>query len=71
MSLTLQSQIGHFKGNFPIALKTFLANPQVLKAGIKVTQDLRRLGQESKPDTSYVGALELAKFAKDRNVISD
>lgn len=41
-------QIGHFKGNLPTALKNLLANPQIIKAGRNVAQDLKRLEKECK-----------------------
>ena len=51
----------------------FLANPQILKAGRNVTQDLLRLERESCGGNPgpYVGGIELAKLAKDLGVISD
>jgi hypothetical protein len=51
----------------------FLANPQILKAGRNVTQDLKRLERESRGSNPapYTGGVELAKLAKDLGVISD
>lgn len=51
----------------------FLANPQILKVGRNVTQDLKRLERESQGSNPapYTGGVELAKLAKDLGVISD
>jgi 3'-5' exonuclease len=67
------AKIGHFKGNLPAALWTFLENPQILKAGQNVTQDLKQLKNESQPPNSTpdIGGIELAKLVKERGVISD
>jgi ribonuclease D len=51
----------------------FLANPQILKVGWNVTQDLLRLERESQGSNPrpYAGGIELAKLAKGLGVISD
>jgi len=64
-------QISQFKGKLPIALQNFLANPQILKAGRNVTQDLKRLQKECKYPVSFIGAVELATMAKQKGFISD
>ena len=66
-------KIGHFNGKLPLALQMFLANPQILKVGRNVTQDLKRLERENQGSNpaSYTGGVELAKLAKDLGVISD
>ena len=55
----------------PSALQSFLQNPQILKAGRNVSQDLKRLQKECNSQIQFVGAVELAKLAKARDVISD
>jgi hypothetical protein len=66
------AKIGHFKGNLPAALWTFLANPQILKAGWNVMQDLKQLKNESQPpnSTPYTGGIELAKLAKEKRCMT-
>jgi hypothetical protein len=64
-------QISQFKGNLPSMLKSFLQNPQILKAGRNVNQDLKRLERECKSLIPFVGAIELATLAKARGAISD
>ncbi|KAF7971123.1 hypothetical protein HWV62_21994, partial [Athelia sp. TMB] len=65
-------QIGALKGDFPIALRTFLSNPQILKAGRGVKQDLPRLEKECKSPVPFTPtAVELAPLAKAKNVIPD
>lgn len=69
----VMKKIGHFNGKLPLALQMFLANPQILKAGRNVTQDLKRLERESQGSNPapYTGGVELAKLAKDLGAISD
>ena len=64
-------QIAQFNGKLPLALKSFLQNPQILKAGRNVSQDLKRLQNECNSQTPFVGAVELANLAKAQGVISD
>jgi hypothetical protein len=64
-------QIAQFNGKLPSALKSFLQNPRILKAGRNVSQDLKHLQKECNPQILFVGGVELAKLAKERGVISD
>jgi len=64
-------QIARFNGKLPSALKSFLQNPQILKAGRNVSQDLKRLQNECNSQIPFVGGVELANLAKARGVISD
>lgn len=64
-------QIGHFQGNIPSALQTFLTNGQILKTGRNVAQDLKRLEKECKSTKPFIGAVELAALAKEKGAISD
>jgi hypothetical protein len=47
----------------------FLTNPRVLKVGVRVQQDLALLQSESHSGVPFVGATDLAKYAKDRYLI--
>jgi hypothetical protein len=58
-------------GNLPVALQSLLANPQILKIGWNVTQDLCRLQRECKSPAPFPGAVELAPLAKQKNAIFD
>lgn len=57
-------QIAWFNGKLPSALKSF-------KAGNNVSQDLKHLQKECNSQIPFVGAIELAKSAKEQGVISD
>ncbi|KAF6758767.1 hypothetical protein DFP72DRAFT_1167168 [Ephemerocybe angulata] len=57
--------------SLPAQLRAFLTNPRILKAGRNVGHDLRLLEQAfNEPTRSFVGALDLATYAKQRCVIS-
>ncbi|KAJ7060520.1 hypothetical protein C8F01DRAFT_951498, partial [Mycena amicta] len=62
-------QVAHFASRLPAVLTSFLSNPQILKAGKGVEGDLKRLSSEC--DLQFTGALDLAKLAKELQVISD
>src|SRR6266487_3419027 len=64
-------QISQFKGKLPAVLLSFLQNPQIIKAGRNVTQDLKRLEKECSSHIPFVGAVELAQLAKAHGVVSD
>jgi hypothetical protein len=70
-SKKISMQISQFKGKLPTALLSFLQNPQILKAGRNVTQDLKRLEKECISHIPFAGAVELAQLAKARGVVSD
>lgn len=57
-------------GAFPATLRNFLANPAVRKVGRMVNTDLRHLQLESQSATPFVGAIDLARLAKDRRIVS-
>ncbi|TFK45259.1 hypothetical protein OE88DRAFT_1594242, partial [Heliocybe sulcata] len=58
-------------GGLPMQLRTFLANPRVRKAGHMVDVDLEYLQKASGSSQKFVGGLDLAQFAKQRNIIRD
>jgi ribonuclease D len=58
-------------GKLPHQLKLFLAHPCILKAGRLVDADLIYLQNAIHSSTPFVGGLDLAKFAKDRHIISN
>lgn len=55
----------------PERLAMLLENPRILKAGRLVSSDLRQLQDTFKHPRSFVGALDLAKYAKDRHAIAN
>ncbi|KAJ3816731.1 hypothetical protein F5880DRAFT_1618992 [Lentinula raphanica] len=57
-------------GRLPSVLKQILCNPRILKVGRNVAIDLKYLEQATaSPANSFVGAIDLAKLAKERLVI--
>jgi hypothetical protein len=58
------------RGDLPNQLQVLLSHPNILKAGRLVDADLRFLEAACQPRTPFVGGLELAKYAKDRRIIS-
>ncbi|KAG6826161.1 hypothetical protein H0H92_000919 [Tricholoma furcatifolium] len=65
-------QIGQMlSGNqLPLILKQVLANPKIIKVGRCITGDLKYLQEACKSNVSFVGAVDVAKLAKDRLLIS-
>ncbi|KAJ7099007.1 ribonuclease H-like domain-containing protein [Mycena epipterygia] len=57
------------ENSLPQQLKLLLENPNVLKVGKLVTADLRYLEQVCGSKTPFVGGVDLATFAKDRDQI--
>ncbi|KAJ3777917.1 hypothetical protein FB446DRAFT_699599 [Lentinula raphanica] len=56
--------------HLPTVLKQLLCNPRILKVGRNVAIDLKYLEQAtSSPANSFVGAVDLARLAKERLVI--
>jgi len=55
--------------NLPEKLIMLLSNPRVRKAGRLVSSDLRQLQSSHEQAPDFLGALDLAKFAKDRHVV--
>jgi hypothetical protein len=53
-------------GRLPTQLRAFLENENIRKAGVSVSQDLRRLQNELGAPTTFHGALELGPFARER-----
>lgn len=53
--------------SLPTQLKQLLENPNILKVGRLVSADLRYLAQACDSEKPFVGAVDLAKFAKDRD----
>jgi hypothetical protein len=58
------------RGDLPNQLQVLLSHPNILKAGRLVDADLKFLEAACQPRTPFVGGLELAKYAKDRRIIS-
>ncbi len=52
-------------------LKMLLQNPRVKKVGRMVSSDLRQLEETIKSSQPFVGALDLATYAKERHVVSN
>lgn len=65
-------QIGHMleQNTLPAQLIAFLANPQVQKAGRQVQVDLRALQRECGSHRPFVGGVDLAQLAKERQVVA-
>lgn len=59
------------KGELPHKLKLLLSHPRILKAGRLVNSDLTYLENACHSSSAFVGGLDLAKFAKDRCVITN
>ncbi|KAF8870351.1 hypothetical protein CPB84DRAFT_1754505 [Gymnopilus junonius] len=57
-------------GKLPRQLEILLSHPRILKAGRLVKADLQYLQDACQSRDPFVGALDLAKYAKDRHVIS-
>lgn len=53
-----------------MVLKQLLQNPRILKVGLSVAGDLKYLQDACASALPFVGAVDLARFAKDRLVIS-
>lgn len=58
-------------GTLPSVLKQVLSNPQIIKVGRFVSGDLSYLQESSRSITPFVGGVDLARFAKDRMIISN
>ncbi|SJL13797.1 uncharacterized protein ARMOST_17245 [Armillaria ostoyae] len=72
--IPLRSYLDHdgYLRKLPRALLAFLRSPRLLKVGVNVQADLTRLFKDcGLPDMSqpFVGALELGKMAKERNLV--
>ncbi|KAF7377554.1 3'-5' exonuclease domain-containing protein [Mycena sanguinolenta] len=52
-------------GRIPPVLKQLLQNPRILKVGRAVAADLKYLQEASNTSTVFVGAVDIARFAKD------
>jgi hypothetical protein len=59
------------KKELPHKLKLFLSHSRILKAGRLVDSDLAYLQEACHSSTPFVGGLDLAKYAKDRHVVSN
>ena len=59
------------RGELPHKLKLLLAHPRILKAGRLVDSDLAYLQDACHSSSAFVGGLDLAKYAKDRHIISN
>lgn len=57
------------RGGLPHKLQVFLTHPRVLKVGWLVNVDLARLRTSCHMPQPITGGIDLARFAKDRNVI--
>ncbi|KAF8971765.1 hypothetical protein BDZ97DRAFT_1650519, partial [Flammula alnicola] len=57
-------------GRLPQALMLLLSNPNVVKVGRMVAADLKYLESACRPSSPFVGALDLAKFAKERQAVT-
>ncbi len=53
----------------PVKLRLLLAHPRILKAGRLVNADLKCLEAACGSTVTFVGGLDLAKYAKDRHVV--
>jgi len=56
--------------SLPHQLKLLLANPSILKVGRLVNADLQYLQKGCQSRTAFVGGIDLAKFAKDCQMVS-
>lgn len=57
-------------GQLPQVLKQVLLNPRILKVGRAVAGDLKYLQETLSLSTPFLGAVDLARLAKDRLVVS-
>jgi len=55
-------------GSFPIALKNFLMNPNILKVGRNIGSDMKRLQQAANINTQFCNFLDVAQLAKARRI---
>lgn len=55
----------------PSQLKLLLSHPRIIKAGRLVNADLKYLEVASQSSIPFVGGLDLAKYAKDRQMVSN
>jgi hypothetical protein len=55
----------------PSQLKLLLSHPRILKAGRLVNADLKYLEVASQSSIPFIGGLDLAKYAKDRQMVSN
>ena len=53
----------------PVKLRLLLSHPQILKAGQLVNADLKCLEAACRSTVTFVGGLDLAKYAKDRHIV--
>ncbi|KAF5334096.1 hypothetical protein D9611_014996 [Ephemerocybe angulata] len=58
------------EGTLPAQLRNLLANPHVLKVGRNVGRDLKLLEEACHSTEHFVGGLDLAKYAKERSIMS-
>ncbi|KAJ6447607.1 hypothetical protein C8R47DRAFT_1231364 [Mycena vitilis] len=58
-------------GRISSVLTQILENPRILKAGRAVSGDLKYLEQATNPSRPFVGAVDIAKMAKDRLVVAN
>lgn len=59
-------------GSLPNQLELLLSNPHICKAGRSVNADLLALQKVCrKPAGSFCGAIDLARLAKERNIVTD
>ncbi len=58
-------------GEIPHQLKVLLSDSKIKKVGRLVNADLKYLQEACQSSTPFVGGLDLAKYAKDRRVISN
>ena len=66
-------QIAHLvaRDNFPIALKNFLLDHNVVKVGHRIKSDLKRLQSSAKSVHEFPNYIDLASYAKARRVVSN
>jgi hypothetical protein len=57
-------------GKLPQQLQILLSHPNIVKVGRLVDADLKFLEAACQPRDPFVGSLDLAKYAKDRRVVS-
>jgi hypothetical protein len=55
----------------PSQLKLLLSHPRILKAGRLINADLKYLEIASQSSIPFIGGLDLAKYAKDRQMVSN
>jgi hypothetical protein len=59
------------KEELPHKLKLLLSHPRILKAGRLIDSDLAYLQNACHSSSAFVGGIDLAKYAKDRRVITN